>query len=237
MIRLSRPDLSDGAVRILDRRQAMVDNADDPAAEARRSWSTFAGATRVEILNTLKDMSSGLERCMYCEDSMGTDIDHFRPKSDFPPLSFRWSNYFLACSHCNSNAKRSEFPVSAGGQRELIDPVEDDPLTHLYFSPTTGRYVGRDQRGRESIRVFALNRQVCVDGRRNAWVALEALVILYAQEPARRAEILRTVTRFPFQGVRMHLQTVMSSRERERILRVEVIEALRDHPELLGPGN
>lgn len=173
---------------------------------------------------------------MYCEDSMGTDIDHFRPKIDFPAFSFRWVNYFLACSHCNSNAKRSEFPVSADGQRELIDPVEDNPLTHLDFSPTTGLYVARDQRGKESIRVFALNRQVCVDGRRNAWVALEALVLRYAADTARRAEILNVITRFPFQGVRVYLSSVMSSQARERILRAEVIEVLRDHPEILSPG-
>lgn len=188
------------------------------------------------MLNELQRMSSGLQRCMYCEDSMGTDIDHFRPKRDYPQYSFQWMNYFLACSHCNSNAKRSEFPLRADGLRALIDPVEDDPLDHLAFSPSTGRYVGLDERGDESIRVFALNRQVCVDGRKSAWLALELFVVRYATDSARRNAILEAVAKFPFQGVRLHLKRVMESPGRDSLLREEVIAALTTYPELIETG-
>lgn len=165
---------------------------------------------------------------------MGTDIDHFRPKSSYPQVAFEWSNYFLACSHCNSNAKRGEFPTLADGSAALIDPTELGALDHLTLSPSTGYYIGRDVRGEESIRVFALNRQVCVDGRRNAWVALGAICVQYASTPTKRRDILRVIHQYPFQGVRFHLRRVMLSSERKKFLSDDLVRALDVYPELIA---
>ncbi|NOY25886.1 MAG: HNH endonuclease, partial [Oligoflexia bacterium] len=102
-------------------------------------------------------MASGRARCMYCEDSLGTDIDHFRPKADFPQRAFAWPNYLLACSHCNSNLKRNAFPIDGNGDPLLLDPSADNPAEHLLFSPSTGEFVSVGAKGQESIRVFGLN--------------------------------------------------------------------------------
>jgi hypothetical protein len=163
---------------------------------------------------------------------MGTDIDHFRPKGDYPENTFVWANYYLACSHCNSNQKRQEFPLMSGGSPALIDPCDDDPQNHLDFSPSTGRYEERDERGEHTIRVFGLNREVCVKGRRNAWVVLESIVVRYASEPERREEFLRTIREYPFQGVRRHLRQFMESPNRDLLLPVVVVESLTSYPEL-----
>ncbi|MDR6559793.1 uncharacterized protein (TIGR02646 family) [Arthrobacter pascens] len=232
MLPLTRGNLSQRTQTVLARRQIKVDSAPDPKDTAKRSWKTFSGNARVEVMSSLQNMASGLDRCMYCEDSMGTDIDHFRPKHHYPEAAFVWSNYYLACSHCNSNQKRGEFPLLPGGIPGLIDPCVQDPFNHFDFSPSTGRYVERDELGRNTIRVFGLNRQVCVDGRRNAWVALEALVVLYRQAPEKRDQILHTIREYPFQGVRRHMAQLMQSPKRDLLLPAGVVIAVSRHPEL-----
>lgn len=234
MIRLKRPELETTTTTVLRRRQEGVDESVNPKSEAKRSWATFAGNARQDVVAKLEVMASGLSRCMYCEDSMGTDVDHFRPKSDYPAFAFVWQNYYLACSHCNSNAKRNEFPVDKDGERLLIDPTEDDPSNHLIFSPGTGRLVALDDRGTWSIRVFALNRQICVDGRRNAWIALESLVIRYAADDEHREVILRALSDFPFQGVRQHLRRVYDSPAKSTLLPASVIASIEEFPEVIG---
>ncbi|MBW8876770.1 MAG: hypothetical protein JF614_17545 [Acidobacteria bacterium] len=109
-------------------------------------------------------MASGLERCMYCEDSEGTAIEHFWPKSVYPERAFDWLNYLIACSRCNSNFKRDQFPLDAAGAPLLVNPSEEEPLDHLSFSPSTGRFEPRSPKGDPSIDVFGLNRTTLTKG-------------------------------------------------------------------------
>lgn len=48
--------------------------------------------------SVLRQMAPGLERCMYCGDNQGTDIDHFEPLARNPLRTFDWLNHLLACS-------------------------------------------------------------------------------------------------------------------------------------------
>lgn len=234
MIPITRGDLPRNTVSTLARRQKKVDSASDPKLKAKNYWPSFSGAARENVKSALQAMAPGLMRCMYCEDSMGTDIDHFRPKSDYPENTFVWENYYLACSHCNSNQKRNEFPLMPGGSPGLIDPCADDPYDHLDFSPSTGFYKERDERGEHTIRVFGLNREVCVKGRRNAWVVLESIIVLYANEPERRGEFLRIIREYPFQGVRRHLGQFMKSPNRDSLLSATAVKSLTQYPELFN---
>lgn len=105
------------------------------------------------VRSVLQGMAGGRIRCMYCEDSLGTDIHHFRPQVLAPALAFSWSNYLLACAHCNSNRKRSVFPLDRAGLPLFVDPTAEDPLEHLALLPTSGRRglrSGTSRRGRGS---------------------------------------------------------------------------------------
>jgi len=51
--------------------------------KARRSTTTLKAVERA-----LRAMASGLERCMYCEDSRGCDIEHMYPKVPYPSKAF-----------------------------------------------------------------------------------------------------------------------------------------------------
>jgi uncharacterized protein (TIGR02646 family) len=87
-------------------------------------------------------MTGVRERCFYCEDSRGNDIDHFWPKSVYPNKCFRWDNFLLACSSCNG-CKGNQFPLDGAGLPLLIDPTVEDPWDFLFLEATTGQVVAK----------------------------------------------------------------------------------------------
>jgi uncharacterized protein (TIGR02646 family) len=215
MIRLSRPMLAPEQSTYLHGQSQLIAAAADPRRDAALRWKAFRGADRKALQDTLTQMASGLKRCMYCEDSMGTDIDHFAPKANFPLLTFSWDNHFLACSYCNSNMKRDSYPIDAEGHVLLLNPVEDEPRDHLALSPSTGRYEARDAKGKASLEVFGLNRDICVGGRRDAWIAACELLRGYdrsvcGEREDEAAEISRVLRNAPFQGVFQELRRLAS---------------------------
>jgi uncharacterized protein (TIGR02646 family) len=210
MIALVRGGLPAEAHDYLVRRSADIQstNTESRVARADALWRNRTHERIVEVRNTLRRMCSGNERCMYCEDSAGTDIDHFRPRSVEPLLTFTSSNYLLACSACNSNFKRHEFPCSASGDPYLIDPTAEDPTVLLTFSPSTGRYeaIPDSIKGVESLRVFGINRPMLEAARRDAWQLFQVAIAAYnaamADDDIGRAENLaKIVQRQPLAGV------------------------------------
>lgn len=241
MRRLERLALSATTRRFLEKRTEAIKGASDPVVEAARAWdrrsSKEARAAFDELRATLESMASGRERCMYCEDSHGAHIEHFRPKSRFPLDTFDWNNHLLACEGCNSNYKRTEFPVENGASL-LIHPVEDEPRDHLALSPSTGKYVGTTRKGLESIRVFGLDRRVLEQGRADAWCGAQALIVQFAVSAkagrARRAlDIQRTLCRAPFVSVLVRLLDA-ARKDAADLIEPDCLVAISAYPEILG---
>lgn len=182
-------------------------------------------------------MATGIERCMYCEDSHGTDIEHFRPKSEYPTFAFTWENYLLACSECNSNHKRTEFPLDDEGRPLLIDPCVDEPREHLAFSPSTGKFVELDLKGKHSTVVFGLNRYSLERARRRTWVEVQELLACYAAHVqagrSRRAEEVKaTICDLPHQSVLVEIVELAARNDAARYLEAECRDAIANHPEI-----
>jgi TIGR02646 family protein len=239
MRKIERLPLDDATLSRLRTLADRVARSADPRTEAARLWGNLAQRTRESIRDTLAVMSGSRERCMYCEDSQGTDIDHFRPKSAYPEHTFSWPNHLLACARCNSNHKRDQFPLDEAGNPLLIDPTADDPTKHLSFSPTTGMYVGEDRKGATTIDVFALNRDVCTTGRRAVWVAMMELIRGYALrkdagDDAQAADLLTALVNQPFQSLRVYIGTVCRGGSAELLLPADVISAIARYPELIA---
>lgn len=116
----------------------------------RKRTSTRAGKSAFKVVrSTLALMCVGPRRCAYCEDSLADEVEHIRPKSFFPELTFHWENYLFACGPCNGPKGNRhgyvegdtviEFRRAARGPVEppppkppaLIDPRQDDPLRFL----------------------------------------------------------------------------------------------------------
>ena len=76
------------------------------------------------------------------------------PRAGSSPGSTRPRRAVLACSCCNSNYKREQFPWDAAGAPLLIDPTAQDPREHLRLSVRTGKYVAKTPKGEKSIDVF-----------------------------------------------------------------------------------
>lgn len=241
MRKIERLDLSPATLRFLERQARTVKGSKDPATEAARLWnrrsSKTARAAFDEVRRTLEQMASGLERCMYCEDSHGPNIEHFRPKSRFPLDSFDWNNLLLACEGCNSNHKRTQFPTR-NGKALLINPVEDEPRDHLALSPSTGKFQGRTGKGRESIRVFGLDRRTLEQGRTNAWFAAQALIVLFAKAArARRSAAAlayqRALCQRPFASVLVWLLGA-ARKGASDLIDPDCLAAISAYPEILG---
>lgn len=156
MRRVVRQPLSPSAATALAQLTAEVKGSPAPVKTAAELWRNKPRATFDEIRGTLEAMATGRSRCMYCEDSLGTDIEHFYPKAKYPRRAFSWINYLLACSHCNSNLKRQQFPF-LDRRPALLDPTTDDPFDHLLFIPLTGELCATGSKGQPSIDVFGLN--------------------------------------------------------------------------------
>jgi hypothetical protein len=171
MIRIVRIPLDDKLAGQLARRTAQLKNAD--TAGARRAWQS-ARAEKAGLRGHLNEMAPGVQRCMYCADSLGTDIDHFEPIRESPAGTFVWPNHLLACSFCNSNQKRDRFPRDAAGLALLVDPTRDDPVDHLRLILRTGEYRPLTPRGAATIDVFGLNRRDLTRGRSGAFEMAKA---------------------------------------------------------------
>ncbi|MFD3583281.1 HNH endonuclease [Streptomyces sp. NPDC058683] len=168
--------------------ERMRDYTDDIRQQAtekeRKDRAKELWANRRQVRPALRaglaEMAPGHERCMYCGDSQGTDIDHFEPKSLAPLRTFDWLNHVLACSFCNSNQKRNRFPVADDGGPLLVDPTAEDPLDHIRLVLPLGTYRGLTDRGRACIEVFGLNaRAVLVKGRMDAYLTAQGSIQLW----------------------------------------------------------
>ena len=175
MIRITRVDLEEELTRRLNSRTARLTARGADARSARRSWKN-AVDERAGVKSALSRMAVGIERCMYCGDSRGTDIDHFEPVTFAPLRTFEWPNHLLACSSCNSNAKRDSFPCNVNGSPLLIDPTRDEPSEHLALAFSEGEYAGTTSKGWKTIEVFQLNRMDLKVGRTLAFARCKSML-------------------------------------------------------------
>ncbi|MEH0423553.1 HNH endonuclease [Streptomyces sp. B21-083] len=154
----------------------------DRRDKAKNLWAggTARRQVRPSLVTGLAEMAHGHQRCMYCGDSQGTDVDHFEPKSRAPLRTFDWLNHLYACSFCNSFEKGNRFPTAPDGSPLLVDPTAEDPLDHLRLVLPLGEYQGLTERGWSCIDVFGLNRRpVLIKGRRDAYTTAKHSITLW----------------------------------------------------------
>jgi uncharacterized protein (TIGR02646 family) len=167
MRRVRRLPLDQAVQSTLDERQAEVNRKrNDPDFSATGEWD---GARKTQslksVLAMLWRMMGERQRCMYCLDSHGTDIEHFWPKTPYPERMFVWSNLLLCCVECG-RFKGNQFPLEQGLPL-LVDPTAEDPWLFLDFDPATGNVVPRFDRdlnhysikGTETVKLLQLDRR------------------------------------------------------------------------------
>jgi uncharacterized protein (TIGR02646 family) len=153
----------------------------------------------------LDSMCRGARRCMYCEDSVADEIEHYRPKDLYPELVFAWGNYLYSCGPCNG-PKRNFFAIFANpageivelnrqfgqpiteppvGHPLLIDPRTEDPLTLLrldiidtfLFQELHAEGTQEHMRAKYTVRVLHLNdREFLRVSRENAFIGFRSML-------------------------------------------------------------
>jgi len=241
MRRLARAPLGKKLRVWLWRHARVVLAAGDPAAVASKRWASrrpFDVRYKTALREALQRMASGVERCMYCEESAAYPIEHFWPKSRFPERTFCWENLLVACDHCNNRCKGDRFPVDERGEPLLINPTAEDPSAHLELRPREGVLVPRagSRKGTTTIDLFKLNRRhTLIQGRKDAWFALQQLIVNYAgyREAGRQefaAMCMQSIRNYPFSAALEYLLRVMDRPEPEAYLTVPgCLQALHKH--------
>jgi uncharacterized protein (TIGR02646 family) len=143
MRRIQRAALPKVAQNYLSKRQlAANDKHKNGVLNIERDWKSARQTKPLKaVVATLQTMMGPRQRCMYCLDSHGADIEHFRPKAAYPKRMYEWPNLLLCCTECG-RFKGNKFPMS-GKQALLIDPTREDPWKHLDFDPVTGNISAR----------------------------------------------------------------------------------------------
>ncbi len=175
----------------------------DGSLDVEQEWKAARRTRPLQtVFATLKGMMGTRERCMYCLDSHGTDIEHFWPKTPSPEKMFVWPNLLLCCTECG-RFKGDRFPL-AEDQPLLVDPTAEDPWLHLDFDPVTGNVVARfdvrandwSPKGLETVEVLQLDRrEALAAGYRKTFLRLSALVERFLVTDAPNAADLLTALR------------------------------------------
>ena len=263
MIHLPDPGLDPGANRRLNQYQREVDAAGDypnRVAEARRLFdnrNNRRNRTFRKVRETLARMCSGARRCVYCEDSVGDEVEHIQPKDLYPCLVFVWANYVYACGGCNVK-KRNKFAVVAEnrlvdvtrkrgapviapvpGASAFLNPRIDDPLAFLDLDlDGTFAMLPRDdvseihqERAAFTIETLKLNRDVLRQARSTAFGSYRARLLEYV---SRREHVAAKEIADLVDGLRaMPHPTVWAEMKRQHAWMPELETLFAEAPEAL----
>ena len=77
-------------------------------------------------------IKSSFGKCAFCEcipsEGGNVEIEHFKPKSIYPDLTFEWINFLPACRKCNGSKDSHDT-----GVEPIINPYDTDPKDVFYF--------------------------------------------------------------------------------------------------------
>jgi len=186
MRRLHRPSLAAHLVAYLSNAQTSIDEGADVEITWKRERRK---AALREIFRILGTITGRHERCMFCEDSRGTDIEHFWPRSPYRQFAFLWENFLLSCSGCN-RCKSNRFPLGENGKPILIDPTVDDPWDYFFYDTETDELTARweaggnveNERARQTLEVLStLRHQAVLEGRGRVRRNLKRSVLSFLQ--------------------------------------------------------
>ena len=211
MLYLDDPGLDGETENGLRRYQAKVDAARSYPERVEAGKTLFSSYNRREnrvfgvVRERLAAMCSGARRCGYCEDSVGDEVEHIKPKDLYPEAVFVWENYLLACGPCNGG-KNNRFAIlrnnrlldvtrgrndpirkPRSGSPAPINPRAEDPLAFLgleieetfLFLPRDDLSQVDEMRAGYSIDVLKLNRDVLLAARREAYDSYRARLFEY----------------------------------------------------------
>jgi hypothetical protein len=92
--------------------------------------------------------ASSAEKCAFCEgkpaEAGNIEVEHFRPKSIYPELTFEWENFLPSCRKCNGSKLDHDT-----GLTPIVNPYDMDPETifdycDIRILPLDGNEIGEN---------------------------------------------------------------------------------------------
>ena len=264
MIRLHDPGLDQGTGKRLHCYQQEVNQAKGYAEQVARAKKLFSQRSSAknrafrEVRKTLTKMCSGAQRCVYCEDSVGDEVEHIQPKDLYPCVVFVWTNFVYACGRCNGN-KSNKYAVflnnriidvtrprgakvvaPASGPPVFLNPRVEDPLGFLDLDlGNTFMVVARDgiahidrKRAEFTIDTLKLNRDVLLRARATAFGSYRAR--LYEYVDIRETANLQRLNLLAQTLKSMPHPTIWEEMKRKRAIVCDLDELFSKAPEALG---
>ena len=265
MLHLDDPGIDAETARGLRGYQTEVDLAATYAERVEAGKRLFVRYNRPgnptfrDVRERLAVMCCGARRCGYCEDSVGDEVEHIKPKELYPERTFVWENFLLACGQCNRGkssrftvvyhgrlvkvTRRREDPVlpPREGPPALIVPRDDNPLEFLdleivdtfMFLPRENLQRIDEERAEHTIEVLKLNRDILLQARRESYGAYRARLVEYRDRRDSGASHAELGILREAITTSMH-PTVWREMQRQQALIDELRGLFRDVPEALA---
>lgn len=100
---------------------------DIPDQEKKKLTSFYRNAA---VRDGLIKSSQG--KCAFCEcipsEGGNIEIEHFKPKSEYPEFTFEWDNFLPSCRKCNGSKGTHDTVIEP-----IINPYEIDPQQVFHF--------------------------------------------------------------------------------------------------------
>jgi hypothetical protein len=177
----SRPALTNGALKQLKAKTKII--LDSPTIK-ETAKSVYANSRKTKwfvssVVSTLGVLAGVGQRCMFCGSNESSQVDHFRPKADFPHRAMEWENFIWICGLCNQH-KGDGFPFDFESGQLLINPLDEDVWQfftidkHGFILPKWNVIQGGiDFRAKTSEEGYKFNRQVIQEARKQQISNLE----------------------------------------------------------------
>jgi uncharacterized protein (TIGR02646 family) len=99
---------------------------------------------------------SSKDKCAFCECKPGEggniEVEHFKPKSIYPQLTFEWSNFLPSCRKCNSSKSNHDT-----GTSPIVNPYDSDPDLFFYYEDIRIKPIADNALAKNTITVCSLN--------------------------------------------------------------------------------
>ncbi len=138
-----------------------------------RMWDNLDVETRYHLKQHILEIEqsyNGTYLCPYCERKVSREqgrIDHIKPRTKFPKLTFVYHNLLVSCDNpytCDC-CKKSQWKDT------FINPVEEDPESSFHYS-AEGKIREDEERVNDTVSILNLNHSSLVDTRRTILLQL-----------------------------------------------------------------
>lgn len=111
----------------------------DEALERYGSYKSIPKGEKAKLVSGYRHsevkaplISSSNGKCAFCEcipsEGGNVEVEHYKPKSLYPSLTFEWENFLPACHRCNGDKLDHDT-----GAEPIVNPYEVDPVDYFYF--------------------------------------------------------------------------------------------------------